>query len=38
MSEIAVVFDMDGVLWLGGPHAPILGASDALQSLDKENV
>lgn len=38
MSDLAVVFDMDGVLWYGGPHAPIVGASDALKALVEKKI
>lgn len=38
LSPIAVVFDMDGVLWYGGPHSPIEGAAQALKALDSRQV
>jgi ribonucleotide monophosphatase NagD (HAD superfamily) len=38
MDDCAVIFDMDGVLWYGGPHSPIEGASEALKSLVNEKV
>lgn len=37
-SPVAVVFDMDGVLWYGGPHSPIEGAAQALKALDSKQV